>query len=95
MSDLAASAGGTTGDALDESIVVNGTAGDDAISSWIENGALVISGLASNSPPIEHFDANDTIRIASLGGDDVIDASGVSQQVVRSSSSTAAITMTF
>jgi Ca2+-binding RTX toxin-like protein len=74
--DLAASAGGTTGDAQDDTIIINGTAGDDAISLSIENGALVISGLASKIT-IEHFDANDTIRIAGLGGDDVIDASGI------------------
>jgi hypothetical protein len=74
--DLAASPGGTTGDAQDDTIIINGTAGDDAISLSIENGALVISGLASKIT-IEHFDANDTIRIAGLGGDDVIDASGI------------------
>jgi Ca2+-binding RTX toxin-like protein len=74
--DLAASPGGTTGDAQDDTIIINGTAGDDTITLSIENGALVISGLASKIT-IEHFDANDTIRIAGLGGDDVIDASGI------------------
>ena len=40
------------------------------------NGALMINGLASKIT-IEHFDANDTIRIAGLGGDDFIDASAI------------------
>jgi Ca2+-binding RTX toxin-like protein len=72
--DLAASLGGTTGDAQDDTIIINGTAGDDAISLSIENGALVINGLSSKVT-IENFDFNDTIRINGLGGDDVIDAS--------------------
>jgi Ca2+-binding RTX toxin-like protein len=41
------------------------------------NGSLVIDGLASRVV-IDHFDFNvDTIRINGLGGDDVIEASGV------------------
>jgi Ca2+-binding RTX toxin-like protein len=74
--DLAASIGGTTGDGQDDTIIINGTAGDDTITLSIENGALVINGLASKIT-IEHFDLNDTIRIAGLGGDDAIDASGI------------------
>jgi len=56
--------------------VINGTAGDDVITLSIENGALVINGLASKVV-IEHFDPTDTIRIAGLGGDDVIVATGI------------------
>ncbi|HEY6992736.1 MAG TPA: calcium-binding protein, partial [Xanthobacteraceae bacterium] len=74
--DLAASVGGGTGDGQDDTIVINGTSGDDVISLSIENGALVIDGLASKVV-VDHFDPNDTISIAGLGGDDVIDASGI------------------
>jgi Ca2+-binding RTX toxin-like protein len=74
--DLAASIGGSTGDGVDDTIVVNGTNGSDVITLTIENGALVINGLASKVV-VEHFDFNDTIHIAGLGGDDVIDASGI------------------
>jgi Ca2+-binding RTX toxin-like protein len=74
--DLAASIGGSAGDGLNDTVVINGTKGDDVISLSIENGALVINGLASQVV-IEHFDPNDTIRIAGLSGDDVIDASGL------------------
>jgi Ca2+-binding RTX toxin-like protein len=74
--DLAASIGGSTGDGQNDNIVINGTSGNDTIVLSIENGALVISGLASKVV-IEHFDFNDTIHIAGLGGDDVIDASGI------------------
>ena len=71
--DLAASIGGSTDD---DTVVINGTKGDDVISLSIENGALVINGLASKVV-IEHFDLNDTIRIAGLSGADVIDASAI------------------
>jgi len=74
--DLAASVGGSTGDGVNDTVTVNGTSGDDVIVVVIENGALVIHGLASKVV-IEHFDFNDTIHIAGLGGDDVIEASGV------------------
>jgi Ca2+-binding RTX toxin-like protein len=74
--DLAASLGGTTGDGQNDTVVINGTSGDDAITLSIVDGALVIEGLASRVV-IDHFDFNDTIRIAGLGGDDAIDASGL------------------
>jgi Ca2+-binding RTX toxin-like protein len=74
--DLAGTLGGSTGDGLNDTVVINGTNGDDVITLSIENGVLVINGLASQVV-IEHFDPNDTIRIVGLSGDDVIDASGI------------------
>jgi Ca2+-binding RTX toxin-like protein len=74
--DLAATLGGSAGDGQDDTVVVNGSSGNDVITLSIENGALVINGLASRVV-ISHFDPNDTVRIAGLGGDDVIDASGI------------------
>jgi len=74
--DLAGKLAGTTGDGQDDNVVINGTAGDDVITLSIQNGALVIDGLASRVV-VSHFDPNDTITINGLGGDDVIEASGV------------------
>src|SRR5215510_6948098 len=74
--DLAASLGGTTGDGQNDTVVINGTGGNDAITLSMVNGALVIEGLASKVV-IDHFDPTDTIRIAGLGGDDVINASSL------------------
>jgi Ca2+-binding RTX toxin-like protein len=74
--DLAGALGGISGDGQDDTVLINGTAGADTITLSIENGALVINGLASKVV-IDHFDFNDTIRIAGLGGDDVINASGL------------------
>jgi Ca2+-binding RTX toxin-like protein len=71
-----ASAGGSAGDGQNDTVVINGTNGNDVISLSIENGALVVNGLSSKIV-LEHFDFNDTIRIAGLGGDDVIDASRI------------------
>jgi Ca2+-binding RTX toxin-like protein len=74
--DLAASVGGSAGDGQNDTVVINGTAGNDTISLSIVNGALVVNGLSSQIV-IDHFDFNDTIRIAGLGDDDVIDASAI------------------
>jgi Ca2+-binding RTX toxin-like protein len=74
--DLAASAGGATGDGANDQVTVNGTAGNDVISLSMRNGALVVSGLAEEVV-IEHFDLTDEIHIAGLGGDDIIDASAL------------------
>jgi len=74
--DLAGTIGGTAGDGQNDTVVINGTSGSDVISLSIENGALVISGLASKIV-VDHFDFNDTIHINGLGGDDVIEASGI------------------
>jgi Ca2+-binding RTX toxin-like protein len=74
--DLAAT-GGTAGDGAADTVVINGTSGDDVITLAIDaNGALVVTGLAA-TVVVEHFDLDDTIHIAGLGGDDVITAFGV------------------
>jgi Ca2+-binding RTX toxin-like protein len=74
--DLAGTIGGTAGDGLADTVTINGTNGDDVITLAIDNGALVVTGLAAKVV-VEHFDVNDTIHIAGLGGDDVITASGL------------------
>ena len=74
--DLAAIPGSTVGDNQADTVVINGTNGNDVISLSIQNGALVVDGLASRVV-VQHFELNDTIHIAGLGGDDVIDASGL------------------
>ena len=74
--DLATTIGGTAGDDQADTVTINGTNGDDVITLTIENGALVVTGLAAKVV-VEHFDINDTIHIAGLDGDDVIDAAGL------------------
>jgi Ca2+-binding RTX toxin-like protein len=68
--------GGNGGDAQVDSVLIEGSAGNDVISLSLRNGALVVSGLAEEVV-IENFDPTDAIRIDGLGGDDVIDASAL------------------
>jgi len=75
--DLAGTPGGSTSDAQLDTVLINGTNGNDVISlSMRADGALVVGGLASEVV-IDHFDPTDVIHIAGLGGDDVIDASAL------------------
>jgi len=66
--------GGSGGDGQSDVVIIEGTSGDDVIRLSMQNGALVIDGLASRIV-IENFDPTDQIRLMGLGGNDVIDAS--------------------
>lgn len=76
--NLAGSTGGSTGDGQADTIVLQGTDGDDVI-QVIRNGNTVqVIGLAA-TVIIENFEASlDRLVINALGGDDVVDASGLS-----------------
>ncbi|TAK77282.1 MAG: calcium-binding protein [Aquabacterium sp.] len=75
--DLSAAAGGTAGDGAADTISIEGTNGADSIVLSMSGSSLVIDGLAARFV-IDHFDAGlDSLRINGLGGDDVIDASGL------------------
>ena len=60
-----------------DTVVLNATNGDDTITVANNNGVVTVSGL-STDVTISNFDANDRIVINGLGGDDVIEASGLS-----------------
>jgi Ca2+-binding RTX toxin-like protein len=64
-------------DGQQDTVVVNGTAGNDFITVANNNGVVTVTGL-SEDVTIKNFDANDRIVINGLGGDDVIQASGLS-----------------
>jgi Ca2+-binding RTX toxin-like protein len=72
--DLGQSAGGPDGQA--DTVVLNATNGDDVITVTNNNGVVTVTGLAEDVT-ITNFDANDRIVINGLGGDDVIEASGL------------------
>ena len=63
-------------DGASDTVVLNATNGDDAITITNNNGVVTVTGLASEVT-ISNFDANDRIVINGLGGDDVIEASGL------------------
>ena len=72
--DLAGTLGGAAGDGQADTVLTNGTNGDDTVTLSFQNGARVVDGLAAQVV-IDHFESGDTLRIATLGGNDVIDAS--------------------
>jgi Ca2+-binding RTX toxin-like protein len=72
--DLGQAAGG--GDGQVDTVVINATAGDDAIVVTNDNGVVTVLGL-STVVTITNFEATDRIVINGLGGDDVIEASGL------------------
>jgi Ca2+-binding RTX toxin-like protein len=73
--DLAATAGGTVGDGQPDTVIVNGTAGNDKISIASNGSSVVVNGLAAQVMIAGAEAGNDTLVINGLGGDDTIDAS--------------------
>ncbi len=72
--DLGALGGG---DALADTVIVNGTAGDDVILVTMSGSTLTVLGLAAQLQ-IENFEGGlDRLVINALAGDDVVDASAL------------------
>jgi Ca2+-binding RTX toxin-like protein len=76
--ELAATPGSGVGDGQADTIVINGTNGNDVITVTENNGVVTVSGLATDVTITGFEAANDRIVINGLGGDDVIEASGLS-----------------
>jgi len=74
--DLAGTLGGTTGDGQADTITINATNGDDVIQIVGDASGIQVLGLGSETDVL-HFDAFDRLVINGLGGDDVIEASGL------------------
>ena len=72
--DLAGAGG--TGDGSNDVIVIEGTSASDAITLSLQEGALVVDGLAARIV-IANFEAGDQIQVLGLGGNDFIDASAI------------------
>jgi Ca2+-binding RTX toxin-like protein len=58
-------------------VVVNGTAGDDAITSSSANGVVTVAGLAARVRITGTDAAGDRLEVNGLGGGDAIDATGL------------------
>jgi Ca2+-binding RTX toxin-like protein len=74
--DLAGVLGGNAGDGQLDSVTVNGTNGVDKITVSSLGSQIVVKGLPADVI-IDHADAADKRVISGLGGNDVIDASGL------------------
>ena len=72
--DLAGASG--TGDGSNDLIVIEGTSGNDTITLSLQEGALVVDGLAARIV-VANFEAGDQIQVLGLGGNDAVDASAI------------------
>jgi Ca2+-binding RTX toxin-like protein len=74
--DLASPPGSGMGDGQVDTVAINATNASDAITVSNNNGVVTVSGLSAEVT-ITGFEANDRIVINGLGGDDIINASGL------------------
>jgi Ca2+-binding RTX toxin-like protein len=74
---LAGTLGGNTGDAQPDSIIVQGTNGDDVVLVVGDATGVSVLGLAAALEITGHEAANDRVTINALAGDDVVEASGL------------------
>ncbi len=75
--DLAASPGGSTGDAQADTVTVDGTAGRNNITVVGNGTSVVVGGLSTQVTIAGAEGANNSLVIDSLGGNDTIDASAL------------------
>lgn len=75
--DLAAPPGSKVGDAQADTVIVNGTAGDDTIIVDDPGGGILVSGLAAEVAIFGAEPALDALVVNAQAGADVIDASGL------------------
>jgi len=74
--DLAGTLGGTTSDGLTDSVVVDGTNGNDALTTAGDASGLTVSGLGTQVA-IRHQEPADQLFVEGLGGADAISATGL------------------
>lgn len=80
---LAATPGSGTGDGQGDTVIVNGTAGDDAIVVTGDAGNADVVGLVAAVHITGAEPANDRLTVSTLGGDDVVAASGLSATAIQ------------
>ncbi|WP_428659275.1 beta strand repeat-containing protein [Reyranella sp.] len=81
--DLAATIGGSVGDAQADRVSVDGTAGADTVTVTAAGGVISVGGLAA-AVQISNAEAgNDRLVLNGLGGNDTIDAGGLAVGVVQ------------
>lgn len=66
-----------------DAVIVNGTAGADAITAASANGVVTVSGLTAQVRVTGTDAAGDRLEINGLGGDDVIDSTGLEPAEMR------------
>jgi Ca2+-binding RTX toxin-like protein len=76
--DLATPAGSGVGDGQADTVIVNGTTGDDVITVAGDAGSVAVLGLAAQVHIHGAEPASDVLIVNALGGDDVVTASELS-----------------
>jgi Ca2+-binding RTX toxin-like protein len=79
--DLAAAIGGNTGDGAADTVTVNGTNNADTVQIAGANGGAAAGGLAAVTR-IGNAEANDTLVVNGLGGDDALSATNLAASAI-------------
>jgi len=79
--NLAAALGGTTGDAAEDKVILNGTGLNDAVTVTGTGGSLIATGLAA-TVRIGAAEAADDLTISTLGGNDKVTATALAEGVI-------------
>jgi Ca2+-binding RTX toxin-like protein len=80
--DLAATIGGTTGDAQIDNVVVNATNNNDNIGLGFGGGTVFVNGLATQVT-IAHAETIDALTINALAGNDIVNGSKLPANTLR------------
>jgi Ca2+-binding RTX toxin-like protein len=81
--DLASPAGSGTGDGQADTIIINGTRGDDVIAVSGDATGVHVEGLAAAVHITGAEAARDQLIVNALAGDDVVEASGLSADAIQ------------
>jgi Ca2+-binding RTX toxin-like protein len=81
--DLANPAGSGTGDAAADSVIVNGTNGNDSIEVFGGGSSYAVTGLHALVSVTGSEGANDSLTVKALGGNDTVSAAALPATVVK------------
>jgi Ca2+-binding RTX toxin-like protein len=81
--DLAGTLDGTAGDAAADSVIVQGTGGDDVALLVGDAAGASVLGLPAQVEILHAEAANDRVTVNTLAGDDVIEASSLNAGVIQ------------
>ena len=81
--NLAGTLGGTAGDAQPDTVIVQGTNGDDVVLVVGDAAGVSVLGLAAQVNITGAEAANDRLTVNALAGDDVVEASGLAAGAIQ------------
>jgi len=81
------------GDGKADTVIINGTNGDDAVAVFGDDSGVTVAGLAAQVSIAGAEVANDKLAVNALAGDDAVDAAGLADGVVNSLQMAAKVTM--